>query len=127
MSKMNDQDHYALNQNIKFGFLEKIDVPKLIRDCKDKWYNQTLTKVNDCVVRLGVFMEGEFPFHKHVEEDEFFFVLQGSLTIELEHDSVHLEVHQGYTVPKGTIHRPKISEPTVVLMMEGKGVIPTGD
>jgi mannose-6-phosphate isomerase-like protein (cupin superfamily) len=78
-------------------------------------------------VRLGVFTEGEFPFHKHEEEDEFFFVLQGRLTIELENDSVHLEVHQGYTVPKGTIHRPKVSMPTAVLMMEGKGINPTGD
>jgi len=124
---MTNQGKYALNQNIKFGFLEKIDVVKLITDCKDRWYNQTLTQVNDCVVRLGVFNEGEFPFHKHEEEDEFFFVLRGRLTIELENDCVHLEVHQGYTVPKGTIHRPKISEPTAVLMMEGKGVKPTGD
>lgn len=124
---MSEQQKYVIYQDIKYSFLELIDIPKLIEDCPEKWYNQTLTRVNDCVVRLGVFKEGEFHWHKHDLEDEFFLVLQGKLIVELKNDSVILEPHQGYTVPRGTIHRPKVLEPTAILMVESSGVKPIGD
>jgi mannose-6-phosphate isomerase-like protein (cupin superfamily) len=124
---MSEQQKYVINLDTKFSFLELIDIPKLVNACEEKWYNQTLTKVNDCVVRLGVFKEGEFHWHKHDNEDEFFLVLQGKLIIELEKDSVALEPQQGYTIPKGIIHRPKVQEPTVVVMVEGANVKPIGD
>ncbi len=67
---------YATFLDIKFPALTLVDVPSLVKACKDKWYNQTLCKVNDSVVRLGV-MQGEYHWHKHDELDEFFFVLEG--------------------------------------------------
>jgi mannose-6-phosphate isomerase-like protein (cupin superfamily) len=82
--------------------------------------------VNDCVVRLGV-MQGEFHWHKHDEEDEFFFVLQGRFLIDLEDETVTLKPHQGYTIPRGTVHRTKAPERTAVLMIERSSVKPTGD
>jgi len=124
---MSQQQKYVINLDTRFSFLELIDIPKLINSCEEKWYNQTLTKVNDCVVRLGVFKEGEFHWHKHDNEDEFFLVLQGRLIIELENDSVTLEPHQGYTIPKGIVHRPKVLESTAVVMVEGANVKPIGD
>ena len=110
-----------------FDFLKLIDVPSLIAACKDKWYNQTLCRVNNQLVRLGVFNEGEFHWHKHDNEDEFFFVLQGEWFIELENETVALKPHQGFTVPKGILHRPYIKEPTAILMVESDSVTPTGD
>lgn len=117
---------YNINLDVKFGFLQLIDVPKLVEACTEQWFNQTLCQVNDCVVRLGV-LHGEFHWHRHDAEDEFFFVLQGRLLIDLESQAVALEPHQGYTVPKGVVHRTRAPERTVVLMIERASVKPTGD
>ena len=46
---------YVTKLDIKYPHLEKIDVPQMVRECTDKWFNQTLTKVNDSVIRLGIF------------------------------------------------------------------------
>ncbi len=123
---MEKQFNYSINLDTKLGFLELIDVPSLAAACKEQWYNQTLCQVNDCVVRLGV-MQGEFHWHKHDVEDEFFFVLQGKFLIDLEDKTITLEPHQGFTIPKGVVHRTRAPERTVILMMEGSSVQPTGD
>jgi len=123
---MKEQSHYTINLDTKFGFLELIDVPALVAACKEQWYNQTLCQVNDCVVRLGV-LQGEFHWHKHDEEDEFFFVLQGKFLIDLENETITLEPHQGYTIPRGVVHRTRAPERTAILMVEGSSVEPTGD
>src|SRR5512139_4316790 len=111
---MNESTNYSINLDVKFGFLELMDVPALVAACKERWVNQTLCRVNDCVVRLGV-LEGEFHWHKHDEEDEFFLVLQGSLLIDLEGRTITLGAHQGLAVPRGVIHRTRAPERTVVL------------
>jgi mannose-6-phosphate isomerase-like protein (cupin superfamily) len=121
-----EKQPYNINLDVKFGFLQLIDVPKLVEACTEQWFNQTLCQVNDCIVRLGV-LHGEFHWHKHDAEDEFFFVLQGRLLIDLEGQAVALEPHQGYTVPKGVVHRTRAPERTVVLMIERASVKPTGD
>jgi mannose-6-phosphate isomerase-like protein (cupin superfamily) len=123
---MEEQRNYTIKLDAEFGFLELIDVPSLVADCEEQWYNQTLCQVNDCVVRLGV-MQGEFHWHKHDQEDEFFFVLQGKFLIDLENETITLEPHQGYSVPRGVVHRTRAPERTAILMVEGSEVRPTGD
>jgi mannose-6-phosphate isomerase-like protein (cupin superfamily) len=123
---MNEQFSYAINLNPKFGFLELVDVPNLIAACQEQWFNQTLCQVNDCVIRLGV-MQGEFHWHKHDDEDEFFFVLQGKFMIDLEDRTVTLEPHQGYTIPRGVVHRTRAPERAAILMVERSSVNPTGN
>ncbi|HSY58015.1 MAG TPA: cupin domain-containing protein, partial [Terriglobales bacterium] len=105
--------------------LEVIDEKALADACLFKWYNQTLCKVNDCVVRLGI-MQGEFHWHKHDNEDEFFYVVDGRFLIDLEDRTVELMPKQGFTVPRGVVHRTRAPEKTVILMIEGAGVVPTG-
>jgi len=109
-----------------FGPLEPMDLAALAQSCPHKWFNQTLCRVNDCVVRLGI-LEGEFHWHKHEEEDEFFLVLEGRLLVDLKGKTVELGPGQGLVVPRGVIHRTRAPERTVVLMVEGAGVVPTGD
>ena len=123
---MNDLSNYSINLDAKFGFLELIDIPALVAACQEKWYNQTLCQVNDSVIRLGI-IQGEFHWHKHDEEDEFFLVLQGRLLIDLEDKTVTLEPHQGFAVPKGVVHRTRAPERTVILMVEKSSVKPTGN
>jgi len=118
---------YVNHMNILYDPLELIDIKSLVDQCTDQWYNQTLCQVNDSVVRLGIF-QGEYHWHKHDKEDEFFFTLEGKLIIELEGDrSVELQPHQGYVVPRGVVHRPRAPQKTVVLMIETAGIVPTGD
>lgn len=117
---------YATHLNIFYKPLELVDVPALINACKDRWYNQTLCQVNDSVVRLGV-MQGEYHWHTHEKDDEFFFVIEGRFIIDLEDRSVELAPRQGFVVPKGVVHRTRAPEKTVILMVENAGIIPTGD
>jgi mannose-6-phosphate isomerase-like protein (cupin superfamily) len=117
---------YAINTDVSVGDLKLVDVKAIAAGVSDKWFNQSLCRVNDCVIRLGV-VEGEFHWHKHDEEDEFFFVVEGRLLIDLEDRSIELAPNQGFTVPRGVVHRTRAPERTVMLMMEGSGVVPTGD
>lgn len=117
---------YSTHLNIKFDPLKLIDVSSLAEDVTDKWYNQTLCKVNDSVVRLGV-MQGEYHWHKHDNDDEFFFVLDGKFIIDLESQSIELGPRQGFVVPKGVVHRTRAPARAVILMVETAAIIPTGD
>jgi dTDP-4-dehydrorhamnose 3,5-epimerase-like enzyme len=117
---------YATHLNILHGPLEVIDVQPLVDACTDRWYNQTLCRVNDSVVRLGV-MQGEYHWHKHDDEDEFFYVVEGRFLIDLDDRTVELAPRQGFVVPKGVVHRTRAPERAVILMVEGAGIVPTGD
>jgi mannose-6-phosphate isomerase-like protein (cupin superfamily) len=103
-----------------------VDVPALVAAATHPWYNQTLCKVNDSVVRLGV-VHGEYHWHKHDTEDEFFYLVSGRFLIDLEGRSVELKPGQGFVVPKGVVHRTRAPEKAVILMVEGAGIVPTGD
>jgi mannose-6-phosphate isomerase-like protein (cupin superfamily) len=117
---------YEIQLEEKYGHLELIDLPAEIA-AHEPWFNQTLTSVNDAVVRLGV-LDGEFHWHKHDDQDEFFLVLEGELLIDVEDgDTVRLRPHQAYTVPRGVVHRTRAPKRTAILMVEAAGVVPTGD
>lgn len=111
--------------DIKFSHQELIDVNQVVAECTDKWFNQTLTKVNDSLVRLGI-LDGEYHWHKHEEEDEFFFVLSGKLYIDLEDKTIELNPNEGTTISKGVMHKPRTLEKTVVLMVETDTIDPIG-
>src|SRR3954462_12823296 len=116
---------YDIATEVLFAQGQHMDIAGLAA-ATQPWWNRTLTQVNDAVVRLGV-LEGDFHWHKHDDEDEFFFVLEGQLDIELEGRMVSLGPQQGFTVPKGVMHFPHARGRVVVLMMEKAGVVPTGD
>ena len=117
---------YATHLDVKFPALSLVDVNALVAACTDRWYNQTLCRVNDSVVRLGV-MQGEYHWHKHDDDDEFFFVLEGRFIVDLEGRSVDLGPREGFVVPKGVLHRTRAPERAVILMVETAAIVPTGD
>jgi mannose-6-phosphate isomerase-like protein (cupin superfamily) len=123
---MEKQFDYVTNLDVKFDHLQRMDIPEMIKECKEKWFNQTLTQVNDSVVRLGI-VEGEYHWHKHDNDDEFFFVLEGQLLIDLEDQTIELNPNQGVTITKGVMHRPRAPKKTVMLMVETSAIQPTGD
>ena len=117
---------YETRLNILHPPLEIIDEKALADACEYKWFNQTLCQVNDAVVRMAV-VEGEYHWHKHDRDDEFFYVVEGRLSIDLEDRTVALGPRQGFVIPKGVVHRTRAEERTVMLMVENAGIIPTGD
>ena len=94
---------YATFLNVLFPALQRVDVPS-----------------------LGV-MQGEYHWHKHDNDDEFFFVLEGRFIIDLEERSIELSQQQGFVVPKGVVHRTRAPERAVIVMVETAAIIPTGD
>jgi hypothetical protein len=117
---------YATHLDVLFPALSVVNVPALVASCRDRWYNQTLCQVNGAVVRLGV-VQGEYHWHKHDDDDEFFFVLEGTLFVDLEDRCVELAPRQGYVVPRGVVHRTRAPQRAVILMVENAGIVPTGD
>jgi cupin superfamily acireductone dioxygenase involved in methionine salvage len=117
---------YTTNLNILFPPLNLIDVKSVVSQVEAEWFNQTLCKVNDSVIRLGV-MQGEYHWHKHDNDDELFFVLEGRFIIDLEGESIELKPQQGYVVPKGVVHRTRAPERATILMVETAAIVPTGD
>jgi mannose-6-phosphate isomerase-like protein (cupin superfamily) len=121
---------YDIHMEIKYAPLEVVDAGKLADECREPWWNQSLCQVNDSVARIGVF-HGEFHWHKHDVEDELFFVLEGTLMLDIrdaQGERTHaLAPRQGMVVPRGVVHRTRAPSRTVVLMVEPATVVPTGD
>ncbi|NHJ49071.1 MAG: cupin domain-containing protein [Asgard group archaeon] len=121
-----DYSKYSISKEIEFEPLELLDFPSIIESCKKDWQNKGICRVNDCVVRLGV-IKGEFHWHKHDKEDEYFYVISGKLLIDLEDRTVELNPQQGFLVPKGITHKTRAPVRTAIMMVEGYTVKPTGD
>jgi mannose-6-phosphate isomerase-like protein (cupin superfamily) len=117
---------YSTHLDILHAAGEVIDVDALVAANKHPWYNQTLCRVNESVVRLGA-VQGEYHWHKHDADDEFFYVVSGHFIIELEDRTVDLRPGQAFVVPRGVMHRPRAPEKTVILMVETAAIVPTGD
>lgn len=120
-----DTSRYLTLLNVAFEPGQAFDIADLVRENSHPWYNQTLCRVNESVVRLGV-VQGEYHWHQHPEEDEFFYVVSGYLIIELEDRTIDLRPGQAVVVPKAVRHRARAPEPTVMLMVETAGIVPTG-
>ena len=116
---------YVTKLDILYAPLEVIDEKAVADACQHQWFNQTLCQVNDSVVRLGV-VHGEYHWHKHEADDEFFYVVEGRLLIDLEDRTLELGPRQGTVIPKGVMHRPRAPERTVMLMAETSQIVPTG-
>ncbi len=117
---------YETRLNVLHQPLEIIDERAIADACEYKWFNQTLCQVNGSVVRMAV-IEGEYHWHQHTDDDEFFYVVEGTLLIDLENRTVELRPRQGFVVPRATIHRTRALRRTVILMVENAGIIPTGN
>src|SRR5512140_3132322 len=117
---------YVTLLNVLHQPLEFIDEKALADACPHQWYNQTLCQVNGSVVRLGV-VQGEYHWHKHDDDEEFFYVVEGKLLVDLEDRTIELGPRQGTVVPRGLMHRTRAPERTVILMVENAGIVPTGN
>jgi len=123
---VNKMTSYSIKTDIRFSPMEKFDIQDVVDANTDTWFNQTLVRINDSVLRLGV-LEGEFHFHKHDNEDELFYVVEGNLLLDVEDQTHELGPGQGFVVPKGVVHRTRAPSRVVVLMTASADVVPVGD
>jgi mannose-6-phosphate isomerase-like protein (cupin superfamily) len=123
---MSNKTTYNIKTDIKFSPMEKFDIQDVVDANTDTWFNQTLVRINDSVLRLGV-LEGEFHFHKHDDGDEFFYVVEGNLLLDVEDLTHELGPGQGFVVPKGVVHRTRAPSRVVVLVTASADVVPVGD
>ena len=123
---MEEKLNYKMQMDVKYDYLEKINVPEIVKNCTDKWFNQSLCNVNSSVFRLGIF-EGEYHLHKPDHDDEVFFVIEGIIILETEKGNFELGQYEGVCVPKGVMHRPIAKNKAVVLMIENIGIDPIGN
>ena len=117
---------YDTRLNIHYGPLEIIEEKTLADAATHPWFNQTLCQVNGSVVRMAA-VKGEYHWHKHDTDDEFFYVVEGRLLIDLEDRTLELAPRQGVVIPKGVMHRPRAPQRTVMLMVETSAIVPTGN
>ena len=119
------QDYDIVTKPV-FAALEKISIPAVKRMSDHHWFNRTLCQVNDSLVRIGVF-QGEFHWHAHEKEDEFFLVIDGHLEIEIEgRETATLDAGEGVMIPR-VRHRPIATRGATGLIVEQATIVPTGD
>ena len=107
--------------------IQAINLRDSIKKLTKPWSPIELSRVNDQVVRLALF-DGEYPWHKHANEDELFYVYSGRIVIRVR-GHMEIELHAGEiaVVPKGVEHSPKSPEPSIVLMFEPEALKSRGD
>lgn len=119
-------EQYDINMTPVYRPLQKIRIAEVKTLSDHHWFNRTLCTANDSAIRIGV-LTGEFHWHAHEREDEFFLVLEGELEIEIENaEPVRLGPLEGVLVPRGVRHRPKAPHGVTVLMVEPATIVPTG-
>lgn len=91
------------------------------------WNPHVVADYNDNDVMVVKF-KGEFPFHKHDTTDDFFYVLEGEMQLDIEGEPARtVKAGEMFIVPKGVVHRPRAEEEVKVLLIEPKGEPNTGD
>lgn len=107
--------------------LRKVSLEEKLRSFSDLWSPKVVGRVNDVHVKL-VKLQGEFPWHRHEDEDELFLVLEGRLRLEFrDREEMWLVPGEMAIVPRGTEHRPVAPEEVHLLLVEPVGTLNTGD
>jgi len=103
------------------------DIEKLALKTSEPWSPVDVAYVNDQVIRMAVF-HGVYHWHRHVEEDELFYVVEGSITIKVRGgEDVRLNKGQLCVIPRNVEHCPQSDEPSVVLLFEPRDLKSRGD
>lgn len=106
--------HDKINLAEKFALLEAPFKPGIVGYMND--YKLVVVKV-----------DGEFVWHKHDDTDDFFLVIEGQITIQLRDRDINLGPGELFVVPRGVEHRPKADRAALVLLIEPRATVNTGD
>ncbi len=106
--------------------MQKVNIHDKLALFNDYWSPKIIGDLNDSHIKLAKF-KGEFVWHKHDNEDELFFVIQGHLLIKLKDQDINLKEGEFVIIPKGVEHQPIAKEEVHVMLIEPKTTLNTGD
>jgi|ERR1051325_10399218 mannose-6-phosphate isomerase-like protein (cupin superfamily) len=106
--------------------IEKINLSRKFAQFNEYWDPRIAGELNGQHIKLAKF-KGEFPWHKHDEEDEMFLVVKGKFTMDLRDKSIELSEGECIIIPKGTEHRPRAAEEVHIMLFEPAGTLNTGN
>ena len=106
--------------------MSKVNIGEKLSKFSEQWTPKVIAEMNDYQFKL-VKIEGEFVWHEHLDTDEAFIVIEGSMRIDFDDgSSVELDEGEMYVVPRGVRHRPCAESECKVMLVEPKGVVNTG-
>ncbi len=94
-------------------------------DLTEHWSPRVVAELDDSYVKVAKVL-GSLTWHSHDDEDELFYILKGSLTIEMEDRTVVLQEGEAFVVPKGVRHNPVAAEECHIMLIERKSTLHTG-
>ena len=106
--------------------MDTINLKDKLAKFSDHWSPKVIAGLNDYQFKL-VKIQGEFVWHNHPDTDEVFIVIEGSMNIEFENETVQLNEGEMLVVPKGVEHKPYADSECKVMLVEPRGVVNTGD
>ena len=106
--------------------MDTINLKDKLDKFSDHWSPKVIAELNDYQFKL-VKIQGEFVWHDHPDTDEVFIVIEGSMNIEFENETVQLNEGEMLVVPKGVEHKPYADSECKVMLVEPRGVVNTGD
>ena len=106
--------------------VNKVNLAEKFALFSEHWTPKIIAELNDYQIKI-VKVEGDFVWHDHSDTDEFFLVIEGTLFIEFEGETMELNAGELYVVPKGVQHRPYALEECKVMLIEPRGVVNTGE
>lgn len=106
--------------------VNKVNLAEKFALFSEHWTPKIIAELNNYQIKI-VKVEGDFVWHDHSDTDEFFLVIEGTLFIEFEGETMELNAGELYVVPKGVQHRPYALEECKVMLIEPRGVVNTGE
>lgn len=106
--------------------IRKVNLAEKFSQLRELWSPRLVGRVNETDVKLAR-LKGEFTWHQHADEDELFLVIEGRLLLEFRDGAVWLEAGELLVVPRGVEHRPVAPEEVLVMLVEPRGTLNTGN
>lgn len=104
----------------------KVNLKEKLKTFNEYWAPKIVGELNNQFVKVAKF-KGEFVMHKHKEEDELFYVIDGKLFIELVDKTLELKTGEFVVIPKGVEHKPYAPEEVSVMLFEPASTLNTGN
>lgn len=106
--------------------MTKINFAEKFNKFDEQWRPKVIAEMNDYQFKL-VKLQGDFVWHDHQDTDEVFIVQKGEMRIDFRDKSVHLKEGEMIVIPKGAEHKPFAENECMVMLVEPKGVVNTGE
>ena len=106
--------------------MKKINLKEKFTKFSDQWSPKIIEEMNDYQFKL-VKIKNEFLWHMHEDTDKTFFVIEGTIGIELEDETIELDAGEMIVIPRGKKHKPFAKKEAKIMLVEPRGIKNTGN